>query len=98
MIEATATVQVENSAVRVTRWDFPPRSETGPHRHEFDYVVVPVIGGILTIAWADGTTIESAITVGGSYNRDAGADHNVMNLSDSPVAFVEIELLEHGEG
>ncbi len=36
---AIATVQVDDANVRVTRWDFPPGSETGWHRHGMAYVV-----------------------------------------------------------
>jgi len=28
------------------RWRLPPRSATGHHRHEYDYVVVPMTGGV----------------------------------------------------
>ena len=36
---AIATLQVDNERVRVTRWQFPPGSETGWHRHGHDYVI-----------------------------------------------------------
>lgn len=93
--QATPTQQVETEAVRVTRWDFPPNTETGEHRHEFDYVVVPVIDGVLTITSVDGEVVEAPIVVGETYARTGGVTHNVANLSDADVAFVEIELLEH---
>ena len=44
---AKPTVQVENERVIVTEWRFPPGSHTGWHRHNHDYVVVP----ITTVAW-----------------------------------------------
>ncbi len=99
---ATATLQLETSDVRVTRWDFPPGSETGHHRHEYDYVVVPVTGGALTIETrsvdsADDSSVDAAdaeLTIGGSYNRSAGVEHNVVNNGTELVAFVEIELLQ----
>ena len=92
---ATATVQDETATVRITRWDFPPGTQTGGHRHGYDYVVVPVIGGVLTITSADGSVSDVPIEVGTSYSRVAGTEHNVENRTDSTVAFVEIELLEH---
>lgn len=89
---AVATVQVDNAAVRVTRWTFPPRTETGWHTHGLDYVVVPTLPGTLTIIGTDGTRREYAYVPGESYHRARGAEHNVVNLSASTVEFVEIEL------
>ncbi len=94
---ATSTQQLETDSVRVTRWDFPPGTETGDHRHEFDYVVVPVTDGTLTIVMPDGEAVEAALTIGGTYERRAGVAHNVTNQSDQIVSFVEIELLEHAD-
>jgi len=81
-----ATVQVDNADVRV------PRSETGWHKHGLDYVVVPTLPGTLTIIGTDGSRREYAYVPGESYHRVRGAEHNVVNLSDGTVEFVEIEL------
>jgi quercetin dioxygenase-like cupin family protein len=89
---AIATVQVDNEAVRVTRWNFPPRTETGWHTHWLDYVVVPTLPGTLTIVGTDGARREYAYVPGESYHRTRGAEHNVVNLTDATVEFVEIEL------
>jgi quercetin dioxygenase-like cupin family protein len=90
---ATAEQQIDDGVVRVTKWTFPPHSETGHHRHEFDYVVVPVTDGELTIESAEGTTT-FGLSMGGSYNRAKGVEHNVANDGDTTVAFVEVELLD----
>ena len=92
LMPAIATVQVDNAQVRVTRWHFPPRSETGWHKHGLDYVVVPTLPGTLTIVVTDGGRREYAYVPGESYHRVQGAEHNVVNLSDGTVEFVEIEL------
>lgn len=90
-----ATTQLKTDDVLVTRWDFPPGSETGAHRHGYDYVVVPITNGTLTIESNDGSpAIEAALELGVSYNRGAGVEHNVVNLTNEPIAFVEVELLE----
>ncbi|MGI9596391.1 MAG: cupin [Acidimicrobiales bacterium] len=89
---ATATVQLETEDVRVTRWDFAPGSETGHHRHGFDYIVVPVTAGALTAETADGEAV-APLEIGGSYNRSAGVEHNIVNHGSEVVSFVEIELL-----
>lgn len=94
MIEATATTQAETGSVRVTRWDFPPRSHTGAHVHQYDYVVVPVTDGTLTITGSDGDVVEAPLGLGVSYTRSAGVAHDVANRTDAPIAFVEIELLD----
>jgi uncharacterized protein GlcG (DUF336 family) len=52
-VKAEAVSRVENGEVRVREWRFAAGAETGWHRHEYDYVVVPLTDGILRIA--DGT-------------------------------------------
>ncbi len=91
--QAQATLQLETEDVRVTRWDFAPGTETGHHRHGFDYVVVPVTGGALTAETADGESV-AELEIGGSYNREAGVEHNIVNHGSAMVSFVEIELLQ----
>jgi len=90
---AAAEQQIDNGVVRVTKWTFEPGTETGPHRHEYDYVVVPITDGALTIESAEGTATVPLV-IGASYNRSAGVEHNVANDGDAAVAFVEIELLD----
>lgn len=94
MESATATTQVDDGTVRVTRWDFPPGTNTGAHIHQYDYVVVPLTGGQLTISSPDGEVIEAPLALGASYARLAGVEHDVANLTDDVIAFVEIELLD----
>lgn len=89
---AIPTVQVDDDAVRVTEWHFPPGSETGRHVHEMDYVVVPMTTGPLTIELPDGSIVTSNLTAGQSYARKAGVDHNVVNANDTSFTFVEVEI------
>jgi len=96
--QAIPTVQSENAWARVTRWDFPPHSETGFHRHEFDYVVVPITNGQLRLEGpaVDGGKPEVThgdLEIGVSYERSRGVEHNVINDNDFRIAFVEIERL-----
>ena len=47
---ATSKVFIDNERVRVTEWRFAPGAATGWHRHEMDYVVVPMADGdVLTV-------------------------------------------------
>lgn len=87
-----ATVQVDNERVKVTRYHFPPGTDTGWHTHGHDYVVVPTRAGTLTIIEKDGSTREVAYVPSELYFRTLGAEHNVANLSEDTVEFVEIEL------
>ena len=89
---AEATQQVDNDRVRVTEWRFAPGAATGHHRHEYDYVVVPLMTGRLKIVGADGAESFSDLEAGVSYYREAGAEHDVINDGDAEFAFVEIEL------
>lgn len=84
-------LQIDNDRVRVTEWRFAPGTETGWHKHEMDYVVVPLYDGTLRIETADGVT-EVELQRGVSYARQAGAEHNVISTTPSEFAFVEIEL------
>jgi beta-alanine degradation protein BauB len=90
MQPARPTVQIDDDRFRVTEWHFEPGTETGWHRHEFDYVVVPMTTGRLTIETADGPLVAELIA-GRSYTRHAGVEHNVTNRRTSAVTFVEIE-------
>ncbi len=75
----------------MTEWRFAPGAETGPHRHEMDYVVVPLYDGTLRIQTGSGTS-DSELRRGVSYARLAGVEHNVVNANSFEFAFIEIEL------
>ncbi len=89
--QAKQTVFIDTERVRVSEWRFAPGTETGHHRHAYDYVVVPIVGGVLTASDAEG---EHAFTLkpGQPYAREAGVEHNVINASAAEVVFVEVEL------
>ena len=89
-----AILKVETQRVRVTEWRLPPGGATGHHIHEFDYVVVPLTGGELTIVDPDGNSTKFATEMGGAYTRPKGVEHNVFNLGGEEVRFTEIELLK----
>ena len=89
---ATPTVQVDNERVRVTEWRFAPGAATGWHRHELDYVIVPLVTGLLLLEEPGGTTRRSELVVGTSYFRQAGVEHDVINDNAFEFAFVEVEL------
>ena len=83
---------IDNDQVRVTEWRFPLGSETGFHRHEMDYTIVPLNPGRMELTGPDGTVSYTELTPGVSYFRKAGVEHNVKNIGETEFAFVEVEL------
>jgi quercetin dioxygenase-like cupin family protein len=88
---AVPTRQLDTDRVRVTEWRFVPGAATGYHRHEYDYVVVPLTAGKLLLVEPDGERF-AELGVGQSYTRPAGVEHDVINANDYDFAFIEIEL------
>jgi beta-alanine degradation protein BauB len=92
MQPATSHVEIENDFSITTRWTFAPGTATGWHKHAHDYVVVPTIGGQLTIVHPDGSEKVNTLTAGVPYARPRGTEHDVQNRSDAVVEFLEIEV------
>ncbi len=92
MLAAKSDVQVDTPEVRVTEWRLAPGSATGPHTHGMDYVIVPVTTGEMTIVAPDGGRSSAQLTIGKSYFRKAGVQHDVLNETSTEIVFLEIEL------
>ena len=88
---ARSTVQVDDDRVRVTEWRFPPGAATGFHRHEMDYVVVPMTTGRLLLQTSDGENTAN-LTAGQAYAKQAGVEHDVVNVNEYDFVFVEVEI------
>ncbi|MBE1283614.1 MAG: cupin [Rhodobacteraceae bacterium] len=92
---ARPTVQIDNDRVRVTEWRFAKKGDnTGWHRHEYDYVVIPLFDGVLEIDLGNGERTTAQMKNGIPYYREIGVEHDVINGNDFECAFVEVELLE----
>jgi len=92
---AEPTVFIDNERVRVTEWRFKKRGDnTGWHRHEYDYVVVPLFDGNLEIDTGGGQRTTAPMKNGIPYFRELGVEHDVINGNDFECAFVEIEILK----
>ncbi len=89
--EATSIRLLDNYRVRITRWSFAAGEATGWHRHELDYVIVPVTDGTLLLDDGD-TETRAELVAGEPYFRRAGVEHDVANGGDAPLVFVEVEL------
>ncbi len=90
--KAVPVDRVENEQVRVIEWQFQSGAETGFHRHEYDYVIVPLTDGRLRLVDAEGKEHSAELESGVAYFRKAGVEHNVQNAGDGYLAFVEVEL------
>lgn len=90
--KAVPTLQVDDEKVKVTRWDFTAGAETGWHTHRMDYVVIPLTDGTLSAELPDGSTVDNYLSIGSSYARKAGVEHNIVNASISPFSFIEVEF------
>tara|TARA_B100000902_G_scaffold307915_1_gene296895 strand:- start:90 stop:392 length:303 start_codon:yes stop_codon:yes gene_type:complete len=93
--KCSSTLLVEDEKVRVTRFDFGPDQETGWHIHEYDYVITAITDCFMLLQHPDGTETESEVAAGNAYIRDAGVHHNVINISDKKMSFIEIEFKEN---
>ncbi len=91
---AVPTIFIENARTRVTEWRFQEKGDnTGWHRHEFDYVVVPLFDGFLEIDLGGGQRTRAEMKNGVPYFRNVGVEHDVINGNDFECAFVEVEFL-----
>ena len=76
----------------MTRHSLAPGAHTGWHRHEYDYVVVPISGGRMRIV-EGGKEASADLASGLAYFRPAGVEHDVFNDLDRELVFVEVELI-----
>ncbi len=85
-------VHISNDRVIVSEWRLPPGANTGWHRHEYDYVVVPIKDGTLRLLEPGGISREVPLQHGVPYFRNAGVEHDVVNANAEEYAFIEIEI------
>ena len=90
--KAEPEVMIDNDSVVVTKWSFAEGAETGWHRHGHDYVVVPLGDGTLILEEPGGVVREAPLSDAKPYFRPEGVEHNVVNGTGKPFAFLEIEI------
>jgi len=90
-------VRIDNERVRVTEWRFVEGAATGWHRHEYDYVIVPLTSGQLRLEEPDGVRI-AELNLGVPYFRPAGVEHDVANANHFDFAFLEVEIKTSAAG
>lgn len=91
MTRAEPLIHEENNDVRITEWRLEPGAATGYHRHNYDYVVVPLNPGTIKATGPSGETVMNLQT-GKAYFRKAGVEHDVVNVGNALYAFAEVEL------
>lgn len=89
-----ASTLIDDARVRVTRFDFAPGAETGWHRHGHDYVIVALTDCTMLLEEPGGGSRQVDVAAGVAYRRNAGVEHNVVNVGSAPMAFVEVEMKE----
>ena len=92
MAICSSETSADDDRVRMTTLTFADGDETGDHRHEYDYIVVPITGGTFEVMDRDGAVRRLEQTAGSPYQGREGTDHNVVNRSGRTATFVEIEL------
>lgn len=90
--QAVAVQLVDDERVRATRFEFKPDSETGWHKHEYDYLVTAITHCEMKIEEPDGTTRQVSVAPGETYRRHKGVEHNVINAGANDMCFVEVEF------
>ena len=91
-MQAKSTVFIDNERTRVTEWRFAPGASTGWHRHEYDYVVVPMLDGKLGLSSGESESQIAELSAGVPYFRKEGVEHDVTNVNDFEYAVIEIEF------
>ena len=95
---AIAKIQINNKLVRVTKYSFMPRHETGMHKHLYDYIITPITDGKLLLIDKDGNESDYTLIASHSYFRKAGVEHNVINNGKKKLIFIETELKNLQQG
>ncbi len=93
--QAKANVQIDNERIRVTEYSFNDNEEMEFHIHQWDYIVVPQTNGQLLLIDEEGVEKTATLLKGQSYYRQAGVSHNVINIGDEKLVFIEIEIKAH---
>src|SRR3982751_3946812 len=70
-----ATILIDNDRVVVTEHRFQKDEATGWHRHEHDYVIVPLMDGKLKIVTQDGENI-AEMKKGAPHFREEGVEQH----------------------
>jgi beta-alanine degradation protein BauB len=82
----------ENERVRIWSIKLDPDQRQPWHKHDFPYVIVPMTEGKNIMYFEDGREKETNEKVGGVLWREAGAPHELLNVSDWQYRNILIEI------
>ena len=82
----------ENDRVRIWGVKLDPGERRAWDKHDLPYVIVPMTKGKNIMYFEDGREKETNETVGGVLWREAGAPHELLNVSDWQYRNVLIEI------
>ena len=91
---ANSKVLVKNDKVIVTEWSFEVGDSTGQHKHQYNYVVVPMLDGELKIIDKENKETISKLSKGVAYYRDKGVRKIVVIKNIMLNSFIEVEMLD----
>ena len=90
--ETPAKVLLENERVRVREVRLEPGVKPGPHTHPYAHVGVILDPGTLQFINPDGKTEQVTFKSGSVGWREAKVTHEVVNVSQSPMRIIEVEI------
>ena len=93
MTGSTSEVVHEDAHFRTTKWTISPGGTIPMHRHEHEYVVVPLSENVMHVTTAEGEVIEARMLPGTAYGRPKGTEHRCDNRGDDDIVFIEVESL-----
>jgi hypothetical protein len=91
---AKGLVKIDEPNVRVTEYRFAPGAETGWHRHDADYVVIPLVDGELLLEEPGGAARTLRLEAYEPYARYEGVEHNVVNANAYDYRVLQVEILQ----
>lgn len=93
MTGSTSEIVYENAQFRTTKWTIAPGGTIPMHRHDYEYVVVPLSDNVMHVTTAEGEEIEARMQPGTAYGRPKGVEHRCDNRGDTDIVFIEVESL-----
>lgn len=94
MTGSRSNLQADEGHFRVTKWTVDPGGVIPMHRHEYPYVVVPLVTATMEVTDADQKHSTTEMQAGESYTRPVGTQHEIRNPStENTITFVEVELV-----